>query len=186
MNDPDVASVEVLVGRLGRPHGIRGEITVDVRTDEPERRFAPGTTFRTGRGPLTLTAHRWHGDRLLATFVELPDRSAAEEWRGVELRIDVSASERPDDPDEFYDHQLVGLLVVDADGAELGRVREVLHLPGQDVLAVATAKSDAAGGRAGAGEVLLPFVADIVPDVDLVTGTLVARPPIGLFGEEED
>lgn len=180
MNDPDVASVEVLVGRLGRAHGLRGEIAVDVRTDEPDRRFAPGSTFRTARGALTLTRHRWHGDRLLATFAELTDRTAAEEWRGVELRVDVSPTERPDDPEEFYDHQLVGLLVVDEAGAELGRVVEVLHLPGQDLLAVA---SDRPGVG---GEVLLPFVSEIVPDVDLPGGRLVARPPTGLLTEEAD
>jgi len=180
MNDPDVASVEVLVGRLGRAHGLRGEVAVDVRTDEPERRFAPGAAFRTSRGVLTLTRHRWHGDRLLATFAELTDRTAAEEWRGVELKVDVSATDRPDDPEEFYDHQLVGLLVVDETGDELGRVTEVLHLPGQDLLAVAT-------DRPGVdGEVLVPFVTEIVPEVDLAAGRLVARPPAGLLSGDAD
>ena len=100
-------TIELLVGKVGRAHGIRGDLFIDVRTDEPDRRFAPGTIFPTRRGPLTVASLRWHSSRLLVRFAEVPDRSVAEGLRGTELRVEVDADERPDDPEEFYDHQLV-------------------------------------------------------------------------------
>jgi 16S rRNA processing protein RimM len=170
------AAVELLVGRIGRAHGIRGDVVIDVRTDEPERRFGIGTVFVTESGELTLTSTHWHGQRLLARFADIADRTSAERLRGTELRVTVSAAERPDDPEEFYDHQLVGLAAVDADGATLGRVNEVLHLPAQDVLAVHLTE-----GR----DVLVPFVSDIVPVVDLAAGRVVVHAPPGLLDPDE-
>lgn len=170
------AAVELLVGKIGRAHGIRGDVAIEVRTDEPERRFAPGTTFATRRGTLTLTDTRWHGQRLLGRFRELPDRTAAEQWRGTELRITVPADERPDDPEEFYDHQLVDLVVADTAGTIVGTVAEVLHLPSQDVLVVALSS-----GR----EAMVPFVGDLVPSVDLAAGSVVIDPPPGLLDPDQ-
>ena len=140
--------MEVVVGRIGRPHGIKGEVTVEVRTDEPERRLGPGVTVRTDpatAGPLTITAGRVHSGRLLLTFEGVTDRTAAEALRGVLLVADVDPDERPEDPEEFYDHQLVGLAVHTVDGVHVGEIDEVLHLPGQDVLAVRRARARTRG-----------------------------------------
>jgi 16S rRNA processing protein RimM len=171
--------VEVVVGRVGRAHGIRGDVGIDVRTDEPERRFAPGAVLRTtpeSAGPLTVERARWHSGRLLVTFVDVADRTAAEALRGVELVVDVDPAEQPDDPDEYYDRHLVGLTARDPAGAVLGVVHEVVHMPGQDLLAVT-----AQDGR----EVLVPFVAAIVVEVDVGGGTMVVDPPHGLFNGAE-
>jgi 16S rRNA processing protein RimM len=172
--------VEVVVGRVGRPHGIRGEVSVEVRTDDPERRLAPGTPVSTdppAAGPLTIAAGRVHGGRLLLRFEGCPDRTAAERLRGVLLVADVDPGERPEDPEEFYDHQLVGLAVRTVAGEDVGTLDEVLHLPGQDVLAVR---------RPGGDEVLVPFVHQIVPVVDLDAGEVVVDPPPGLLAPAED
>jgi 16S rRNA processing protein RimM len=91
--------VELLVGRVGRAHGIRGDLTIDVRTDEPDRRFSPGTVFSTRRGPLTVDSMKWHSSRLLVRFAEVTDRNAAESLRGTELRVEVDPDERPEDPE---------------------------------------------------------------------------------------
>ena len=125
-------TVEITVGKIGRAHGLRGDVFVELRTDEPERRFAPGTRFETPRGPLVVESTRHHGARFVATFAEATDRDGAERLRGLELRSDVPADERPDDPDEFYDHQLRGLTAHTPDGSVVGQVTDVLHLPAQD------------------------------------------------------
>src|SRR5205823_8207343 len=129
----------VVVGRVGRAHGIRGQVAVEVRTDEPGERLAPGAVLLTDPesvGPLTVTAGQVHSGRLLLTFEGVADRAAAEALRGTLLQADVDPDRRPDDEDEWYDHQLVGLAAVLPGGARLGVVREVLHLPGHDLLAV--------------------------------------------------
>ena len=114
-------TVEVVVGRIGKPHGLRGEVTVEVRTDEPDLRFAVGTVLTaepprgsaSGHTALEVIASRWHQTTLLVRFAELADRSAAEGARGTLLLAHVPADATPEDPEEFYDHQLVGLAVVD-------------------------------------------------------------------------
>jgi 16S rRNA processing protein RimM len=159
------------VGRVARAHGVRGEVAIEVRTDEPDRRFAIGTVFSTNRGRLTLTATRWSGARLLVCFDEVSDRDGAERLRGVELAVDVGADESPDDPDEFYDHQLIGLRAVDVAGVALGRVGAVLHHPAHDVLVIEHA------GR----EALVPFVAAYVPHVDVAAGCLTIADSSGLL-----
>lgn len=172
--------VEVVVGRIGRAHGVRGEVSVDVRTDEPDRRFAVGTSLRLAparRYPtLTVAAVRPHAGRLLVTFEQVPDRTAAEQLRGATLAVDVDESERPEDPEEFYDHQLVGLEVHQEAAGVVGTVNSVLHLPGQDVLAVR---------RTDGREVLVPFVTDIVPVVDLAAGHVVVLDRVGLLEPEQ-
>lgn len=172
--------VEVVVGRIGRAHGVRGEVSVDVRTDEPERRFAVGTRLRVApdrpRATVVVAAVRPHAGRLLVTFDQVLDRSAAEQLRGATLAVDVDETERPDDPEEFYDHQLVGLAVKDDAGAAVGAVEAVLHLPAQDVLAVR---------RIDGREVLVPFVAEIVPVVDVAARHVVVVDRIGLLDPDE-
>jgi len=170
--------VLVTVGRIGRPHGIRGDVVVGVRTDEPELRFAPGSRLGTDPvpvGPLTVAGIRWHSGELLVRFAGVSDRDAAAELRGTWLTVDSSVIAPSDDPDEFHDTDLVGLSVRTADGTAVGTVDDVLH-SGQDVLVV-----KAAGGRA----VMVPFVKAIVPDVDLAAGILVINPPEGLLNLED-
>lgn len=173
------SSIEVLVGRIGKPHGIRGEVTVDVRTDEPERRFEPGArldaTAPKGSAyavrSLTVERVRWHQGVLLAKFAEIADRNAAETARGVLLHAQVDPDETPEDPEEFYDHQLIGLTAVDAEtGRELGTVTKLLH-GAQDLLQIRTPdRRDA----------LVPFVAQLVPEVDLAGGKVVIADRPGL------
>jgi len=173
-----VDTIDVVVGRIGKPHGIRGEVTVEVRTDEPDRRFAVGTTVRAERpsgGPapwpaLTVTGARWHQTTLLLRFDELTDRTTAESARGLLLHADVAADETPDDPEEFYDHQLVGLFAEDLEGRPLGEVTAVLH-GAQDLLQIRTAD-----GR----DALVPFVAALVPEVDVPGRRVVVADRPGL------
>lgn len=164
----------VVVGRIGRAHGIRGEVRVDVRTDEPDERFAPHAVLRTEPehlGPLTVSAARWQSGRLLVSFAGIATRDAAEALQGAVLVTNVPAKQRPNAPDEYYDHQLVGSTVVDQGGAVLGIVGEVVHLPGQDLLAVQPAEGP---------EFLVPFVAALVPEVDAAARRLVVDLPAGL------
>ena len=171
----------LVVGRIGKPHGLKGEVSVDPRTDEPERRFADGASLRTqrkrpgGEGTATLTVRttRWHSGRLLVTFEEIADRTAAEEARGTVLVVPVDPDETPEDPEEFYDHQLLGLSVVLTTGEPVGEVAEVVHGAAQDLLVV----------RVGDGEVLVPFVSALVPEVDLAGRRVVVDDEPGLFSE---
>ena len=170
-----MSTTEVVVGRIGKAHGVKGEVSVELRTDEPERRFADGAVLgiRTPQGgtvagpprPASLTVQRtrWHQSRLLVTFAEVADRTAAEAVRGLVLVTDVDADESPEDPEEFYDHQLVGLTVLTTDGRAVGQVTEVVHGAGQELLAV---RAD--DGR----ELLVPFVTAIVPVVDVAGGRI--------------
>ena len=170
--------VEVVVGVVGRAHGIRGDVAITVRTDEPERRFVPGARLRVEGGSrvLTVESARYHSGRLLVVFEELPDRTAAEEARGLVLVTDVAASELPSEEDEYFDRQLVGLEAVTTDGASVGRVTAVLHPGGQDLLEIRTAT----GAR------LVPFVEALVPEVDLAGGRVVVADVPGLLVDEPD
>ncbi|MGH3424303.1 MAG: ribosome maturation factor RimM [Nocardioidaceae bacterium] len=168
--------MQVVIGKVGRAHGVRGEVAVEVRTDEPERRFAPGSVLcfegRGGDGDLTVTSARPHSGRLLVRFEQVDDRSAAEALRGATLSVEVDQREHPEDPEEYYDHQLVGLEARTGPGDVVGAVAEVLHLPAQDTLSITT--------PAG-GEVLVPFVADLVPEVHVDDGYLVVADVPGLL-----
>jgi 16S rRNA processing protein RimM len=171
-------TVEVVVGVIGRPHGVRGEVAVEPRTDEPDRRFAPGQQLRSeGSGRIfTVASMRWHSGRLLVGFAGLDDRTAAEAVRGARLVVDVDPDERPDEPGEYYDRQLVGLSVRTAEGGPVGEVVAVLHLPAQDVLEVRTAD----------GPRLVPFVAELVPEVDLEHQVLTVADRAGLLAEIDE
>ena len=160
------------VGQIVRPHGIRGEVIVDVRTDEPERRFREGAALIAGPSLLTVASVRPHLGRLIVTFREVPDRDAAEAVRGQVLEVDSDSLEAPEDPEEFHDHQLVGLTVVDLSGQMLGHIRRVEHAPASDLLVVPLAD-----GRMG----YIPFVKEIVPTVDLAGGKVIVDPPGGLL-----
>ena len=171
--------MQLVVARIGRAHGIKGEVTVEVRTDEPELRLGPGAVLLTDpaeRGPLTIDSGRVHSGRLLLRFEGVRDRTGAETLRNTLLIAEIDPEDTPEDPEEFYDHQLVDLEVVTRDGTVIGRIEEIAHLPAQDLLIVR---------RADGGEVLVPFVTEIVPEIDLVEQRAVIDPPPGLLGESE-
>lgn len=172
----------IVVGRVGKPHGLRGEVSVEPRTDEPDRRFADGAQLQTqhprpgASGPATLTVagSRWHSGRLLVRFEEIADRNAAEQARGTLLTIPLDPEETPEDPEEFYDHQLLGLRVVTTDGSEVGTLKEVVHGTAQDLLVITAADR----------EVLVPFVTELVPEVDVPGGRIVVDDRPGLLNQE--
>jgi 16S rRNA processing protein RimM len=188
--------MQIAVGQVVRAHGIRGEVLVAVRTDEPRARFAPGSVLPTEppeRGPLTVAAARWHSGRLIVSFEGVGDRTAAEGLRGTLLILDSAQITSLSDPDEFYDHELIGLGVVTAAGDPVGVVADVLH-HGQDLLVV---RREGAPGQVTPGQVtpgsqgreaaeaLVPFVSAIVTDVDVAAGRLVIDPPPGLLDPDE-
>ncbi|MFL6088685.1 MAG: ribosome maturation factor RimM [Aeromicrobium sp.] len=168
--------VRVVVGRIGRAHGIRGELAVEVRTDEPERRFATSARLHGGDRTLTVSRTRWHSGRLLVTFAEVPDRTAAEGLRGTLLEVDVDRAEQPTDDGEFYDRQLIGLEARTAGGDAFGMVASVVHHGEQDTLVIS---------RPSGADVLVPFVADLVPTVDLSGGHVVVADVPGLLDLEQ-
>nr|EJI94450.1 16S rRNA processing protein RimM [Rhodococcus sp. JVH1] len=184
-----LTAVELVVGRVAKSHGIKGEIVVEVRTDEPEDRFAVGAVLR-GHKPreqtvstYTVEAARDHSGRLLLRLEGVSDRTAADALRGTLFVIDSAELEPSDDPDEFYDHELEGLSVRLADGTEVGTVIEVLHSAAGELLSIRRAGDQS-------GELLVPFVAAIVTSVSVADGVALIDPPEGLldpdFGESSD
>jgi 16S rRNA processing protein RimM len=167
----------LLVGRIAKAHGITGELAVDIHTDEPDERFAPGAVLtarlrdRSVR-PLTVTTARPHSGRLLVRFDEVPDRNAAEAVRGAQLLVDAAELPPSDDPDAFYDHELEGLAAVLADGTPVGTVSEISRGPGGELLVLK---------REDGTEALIPFVRAIVPEVDVAGGRITIDPPDGLL-----
>lgn len=188
--------MELVVGRIVKSHGVRGEVAVDLRTDSPEERFARGAVLTVRRraaraqrsaAPETLTieAARNHSGRLLVRFEGVSSRESADALRGVELTVDSSSLAPLEDDDEYYDHQLEGLRVVlgadPADAAEIGRVVEVLHTAAGEILSL---RLDAAGDRPER-DVLVPFLERFVPEVDLGAGRVRITPPDGLLELDE-
>ncbi|RKN19880.1 ribosome maturation factor RimM [Micromonospora musae] len=181
----------LIVGRIGKPHGIRGEVTVEVRTDEPDARFAPGSVLRTEPGAtprtspdagpgvpfrvpaeLVIESARWHQGRLLVAFEGVLDRDVAEALRDTLIGVDSSEVAAPEDPEEFNDHELVGLSVVTPTGERLGEVARIDHAPSSDLLVLRRPEGKTA---------LIPFVKAIVPEVDLANRRVVVDPPGGLL-----
>ena len=190
----------LVVGQIGKPHGIRGEVSVSVRTDEPEERFKAGSVFatevprdrRVSAGParasvpgasvpgaeyrvpdhLTLESLRWHQGRVIAQFEGVHDRSVAEALRGVLLQVDSAGVAAPEHPDEFHDHQLVGLRVETQDGTTLGYVARIDHAPASDLVVL---------DKADGGTALIPFVIAMVPTVDLAGRRMIVDLPEGLL-----
>jgi 16S rRNA processing protein RimM len=168
--------VDVVVGRVGRGHGLSGDVTIGVVTSDPEVRFAVGNRLTTEDGR-ALTVERVRtpsGGGLLVKFAGIDDRTAADELRGSVLLATVRADETPTDPDEYYDRQLIGLTARTPDGRTVGVVVAVEHLPAQDALVV----------RVGERNRYVPFVAELVPEVDLPgrTCTIVDLP--GLLDDD--
>jgi 16S rRNA processing protein RimM len=161
----------IAVGKVGRARGVRGDVFVQPWTDAPEERFGPGRTVRTATGQLTVAASSQAGGKLVVHFEGVDDRAAAEALHGIQLF--VPAAERPalEDPDDFYDTDLIGLAAHDPQGTALGPVTDIVHAGGADYLVV----------HVGGSDRLVPFVAAIVPTVDLARGTVTIDPPEGLF-----
>jgi 16S rRNA processing protein RimM len=169
--------MDLVVGRVVRAHGVTGEIVVEIRTDDPDTRFAPGTTLRakpSRGGPerdYVVDSTREHSGRLLVRLDGVADRSAADSMRGTLFVVDSVALPPIEEPDEFYDHQLEGLQVVTTTGTPVGSVAEVLHTAAGELLSV----------RSEAGEILVPFVSAIVTSVSLTDRTIEIDPPEGLL-----
>jgi 16S rRNA processing protein RimM len=176
---------QLLVARIGKPHGLRGEVTVQLHTDEPGRRFVEGAAFDTEAAPgtgvprrLTIASTRVHRGIWLLGFAEVPDRTGAESLRGTRLFVDpdgladrVADSEESDE-EGWYEDDLVGLAVVLTDGSVVGEVTALETRPAQDLLVVRLAAG---------GEALVPFVEEVVPEVDPEAGRVVIDPPAGLL-----
>ncbi|WP_406103677.1 ribosome maturation factor RimM [Streptomyces sp. NBC_01003] len=172
--------MQLVVARIGRAHGIKGEVTVEVRTDEPELRLGPGAVLATdpaSKGPLTIETGRVHSGRLLLRFEGVRGRTAAEALRNTLLIAEVDPEELPEDEDEFYDHQLMDLDVVTTDGVEVGRITEISHLPSQDLFIVE---------RPDGSEVMIPFVEEIVTEIDLEEQRAIIDPPPGLIDDRAE
>ncbi|WP_285725068.1 ribosome maturation factor RimM [Psychromicrobium xiongbiense] len=170
--------MQVHVARIGKPHGIRGAVTVEVLTDNPEERFVPGAVFATdpaSHGTLTVASARWNKAILLLEFEEIVDRSAAEALRGARLLLET-ADEEGDDEEGWYERELQGLSVRVGDRV-VGTVAALQTMPAQDLLVVKTTSG---------AEVLVPFVEEIVPEVSVTGGYIVLNPPGGLFDLNSD
>ena len=155
------------VGRIGRAHGILGEATIEVRTDEPQTRFAIGAQLITDQGNLVVTSARVHNGILLLGFEGITDRNAVEKLRNTLLYAEVDIDQPSENEDDYHIQQLIGLTAVLADGSNYGTVADVLNLPAQDCLVIKTET----------GEVLIPFVRQLVPTVDLDRKLIVVNPP---------
>jgi 16S rRNA processing protein RimM len=170
--------LELTVGRVVKAHGIGGEVVVEIRTDDPAARFAPGNTLRAKRprgggeeASYVVADAREHGARLLVRLAGVDDRDAADALRGSLFVVDSDDLPAIDEPDTYYDHQLEGLRVRTATGQDVGVVAEVLHTAGGELLAV----------RRDSGEVLVPFVGAIVVSVSLQDRVVEIDPPEGLL-----
>lgn len=173
---------QLRVGRLVKPHGLKGALKLELYTDEPDRRFVPGASFSLqvpstspwrGRN-VTLRELRWYNEAPVAFFEEATDRTTAETLVKAILWVDQDDAEELE-PNTWYDHQLVDLDVV-RDGETVGKVVRVHHMPAQDLFEVETPK----------GTVMVPFVTEIVPEVDIEAGTLTVTPPGGLFEDTDE
>lgn len=169
----------LVVGRVGRPHGVRGEVLVALRTDDPDARFAPGATLVTDpaeRGPLAVLSARSHSGRYIVAFAGVTDRVAAAALTGTTLVVDSADLPPTADPDEFHDAQLLGLRVRGTDGSEIGELADIVHGPGSDLLVIRLQVSGVDDR-----EVLVPFIREMVPTVDVSAGVVVIDPPEGLL-----
>jgi len=177
--------LELTVGRVAKAHGVGGEVVVDIRTDDPAARFAPGNTLRAKAprgGPerhFVVESARDHGGRLLVRLTGVDDRDTAEALRGTLFLVDSADLPPIDEPDTYYDHQLEGLRVETTAGQDVGVVTEVLHTAGGELLAVRRETVS------GPGETLVPFVSAIVTSVSLTDRLVRIDPPEGLLDLED-
>ncbi|GAA1143007.1 ribosome maturation factor RimM [Nesterenkonia lutea] len=176
---PDSAE-RLRVARIGKPHGIRGEVTAQLFTDEPEARLAPGAVLIRIPGDetsdrtttlLTVTRQRWNKSVCLLDFREVTDRNGAEALRGSTLYVEAPWQEDPEE-EGWYSHELVGFTCLDTAGLQLGTLKELITGAAQDLLVITSVSGE---------EVMVPFVEEIVPEVDVENRRILLDPPAGLF-----
>jgi 16S rRNA processing protein RimM len=165
--------VFVIVGKLRKPHGIRGEIRMTVLTDSSEL-ITPGLILYVGESyqPYTIKSTRWHGADLLVTFEELPDRTAVEIFRNIMVYMKGEDAPKLEEG-EYYLHQLIGLQVVSDDNQKLGRIKEVLLTGANDVYLV----DSATGGK----DLLIPATDEVVLDINWKEGFMLVHILPGLL-----
>ena len=170
--------MDLVIARIGRARGLGGEVSVELRTDIPQDRFVVGAVLQTdppGAGPLTLTSAQHDSGPWYLRFAEATTREAAEGLRGVLLVVEQDAS---DEEDAWYPHELVGLRAERPSGEVVGTVSGIEHPPAHDLLVI---------HEPGGTTALIPFVAAMVPVVDVAGGRVVVDPPFGLLaGEDPD
>ncbi len=167
--------MELTVALIGKPHGLRGEVSLDLRTDVPESRLIVGQDIATvpaEAGPLTITRTREAQGRWYVTFAQATDRTAVEALRGVKLVTEIEAS---DEEDAWYEYELQGLTAELADGTVVGKILGLEYLPAQDALIL----KETNGTRT-----LVPFLTRFVPVVDVAGGRVVLTPPGGLLSSD--
>jgi 16S rRNA processing protein RimM len=155
--------VRLVVGRVTKAHGLRGDVLVKLDSTEVEARLAAGSTFETDRGDLVVASARPHQDRWLVSFAGVATREAADELHGLELR-----AEPLDDPDALWLHEVVGVRVVETSGVDRGTVVGVLPNPASDLLELE-------------GGALVPVVFVVGWEGEGDERHLVIDPPEGLF-----
>lgn len=166
--------MQLVVGRIGRAHGVQGEATIEVRTDDPDIRFAVGAKLTLENGnTLTVSNNRWHNQILLLSFSGINDRNQVEALRDQLLYAEVDTTST--EPGEYHFQQLIGCQVILPDQSNLGEVTEIVQLPGQDLLSVATKK----------GEILIPMVKQIIVSIDVAKKIIQVNPPEGLIDVED-
>jgi 16S rRNA processing protein RimM len=168
----------LVVGRVGRAHGVLGEATIEIRTDMPDERFFVGHELLTDppiHGPVTIESVRYNNGILLLKFKQFADRTEIEKIRDTLLLVDVDLQEELISEDNYHVQQLLNLKVMKSSGEEIGIVSDVLNLPGQDVLVILKENR----------EVLVPFTREFVPHVDLKLGVIIVNPPEGLLDMEQ-
>jgi len=167
--------MDLAVATIGRAHGLRGDVVLDVRTDVPEQRFTVGAVLSTdpaSAGPLTVARARRQGEQWVVGFEQVGDRTAAQGLRGLQLIVPVQDST---EEDAWYPYELVGLRVDRLDGTVVGEVIGLEHLPAQDALVIR---------ETGGERTLVPFVRAIVPVVDIPGGRVVLDAPLGLLAAD--
>lgn len=178
---PISSATKLRVGRLLKAHGLKGALKLELYTDSPDTRFVPGARFELqvpetspwfGKS-VTVSELRWYNRVPVLFLEEVTDRTQAESIVRAILLVEANPEREQAEPDAWYDHQLVGLRA-EIDGTKVGEVIRVEHLPAQDLLIVKTE----------AGEVMVPFVKQLVPAVDIAAGTVTLTPPRGLFDSE--
>lgn len=164
----------IVIGRVLRPHGIRGEVLVEVITDFPERFDALEVAYlgydNWHATPLRIRTRRWHRAGALLSFEGYPDRTSVEALRDMFVQIPIEEA-KPLPEGSYYAHELVGLEVITTEGEELGRISDVLFTAANDVYVVQTAR----------GELLLPAIHQVIKEIDPAAGHIIVELLPGLL-----
>lgn len=168
--------MDLFVAKVGRPHGLKGDVFVDLRTDDPAQRFAVGQVLTTEPGgrELTVAGARVQNGRWVLRFDEVIDRDEAEELTGLDLTVAAADS---DEDDAWYAHELVGMSAVLTDGTAVGQISGIDHGAAHDFLILR---------EPNGVQTLIPFVKEIVPDVDKAAGKVILNPPGGLLAADAE